>query len=272
MEILCSTGALLGRPNNRDYRLLEGLAKQLCCDGYEFMVYSSWYPEEEQLLSFIKGLKLNIPVVHCEKEIGESISKGGDDCQNAVNRFKTNCKIASELGAKKMVVHLWGGLTSDSNFQNNLNAYPLLLKICNDYGIQLLIENIVCNNLDPMTRWSQLYKSYPDVQFVFDTKMSEFHSQTDLLYSDDYSWLTKENHIRHFHLNDYAGGYMEWSKLQTLAIGSGHVNFARLFGFLKEIKYNGSFTVESTAFDKEGRVDVDMLNRQFAFIRDEMAK
>ena len=36
--ILCSTGALIGRPNNRDYRLLKTLSKQLTCDGYEFMM------------------------------------------------------------------------------------------------------------------------------------------------------------------------------------------------------------------------------------------
>ena len=35
-QILCSTGALIGRPNNRDYRLLESFAKQLHCDGFEF--------------------------------------------------------------------------------------------------------------------------------------------------------------------------------------------------------------------------------------------
>lgn len=28
-KILCSTGALIGKPNNRDYKLLETLSKQL---------------------------------------------------------------------------------------------------------------------------------------------------------------------------------------------------------------------------------------------------
>ena len=39
LEILCSTGALIGRPNGRDYRLLEPLSKKLHCDGFEFMMY-----------------------------------------------------------------------------------------------------------------------------------------------------------------------------------------------------------------------------------------
>lgn len=267
MEILCSTGALLGRPNGRDYHLLKELSKQLCCDGYEFMIYRTWYPEEKELLDFMQKLCLNIPVVHCEKEIGESISKGGDEMQDAISRFEKNCRIARELDAKKAVIHLWGGLASDSNFQNNISAYPILAEICDKYGMELLVENIVCNHLDPMTRWRELYEKYPEIRFVFDTKMSEFHAQTELLYSDEYAWLTDEKHIDHFHLNDYAGGYMEWGKLQTLAIGNGHVDFQRFFDFVNNIGYNGTCTVESTAFDANGVVDINMLNREFELIR-----
>lgn len=40
-QLLCSTGALIGRPNGRDYRLLGGLSKKLECDGFEFMMYST---------------------------------------------------------------------------------------------------------------------------------------------------------------------------------------------------------------------------------------
>ena len=272
MEILCSTGALLGRPNGRDYRLLESLTRQLSCDGYEFMVYRTWYPEEKELLSFMQKLQLNIPVVHCEKEIGESISKGGDEARDALSRFEANCRIASALGAKKTVIHLWGGLASDSEFQNNIDAYPILAEMSEKCGMELLVENIVCNHLDPMTRWRELYEKYPDIRFVFDTKMSEFHSQTELLYSEEYSWLTEEMHIDHFHLNDYAGGHMEWSKLQTLPIGSGHVDFKRFFGFIKKIGYDCTCTVESTAFDENGIVDINMLNREFDLIRRETGK
>ena len=38
MQILCSTGAIIGRPNNRNYRLLETVAPQLDCDGFEFLL------------------------------------------------------------------------------------------------------------------------------------------------------------------------------------------------------------------------------------------
>lgn len=70
-KILCSTGALLGKPNNRDYQLLEILSKQLTCDGFEFMMYSSWYDEVEILIDVLKSMKLYIPVMRgTERDCG----------------------------------------------------------------------------------------------------------------------------------------------------------------------------------------------------------
>lgn len=72
-KILCSTGALLSYGG--DYRLLEPLSKQLMCDGYEFMMDSPYYEEVEALKSYFQEIKLYVPIVHCEKSIGENISK-----------------------------------------------------------------------------------------------------------------------------------------------------------------------------------------------------
>ncbi len=266
--VLCSTGALLGRPNDRDYRLLKDFSKELCFDGFELMIYSCWYPEEREMLHYIQALNLNIPVIHCEKEIGECISIGGETARDAVVRFENNCRIARELNAQKLVIHLWGGLTSDSNFHNNMAAYPILAEIADKYGLDLMVENVVCNQKDPFTNWTALYKEYKDIHFIFDTKMSEFHGQTDLLYSRKYKWLFDGDHIHHFHINDYAGAYMEWSRLRTLAIGKGHVDFDKFFKYINKKGYKGTFTVESTAFDINGQVDFDMLNSQYSYIKE----
>ena len=73
-KILCSTGALL--EYGGDYQLLEPLSKQLMYDGYEFMMDSPYYKEVNALKRYFQKMKLYIPVVHCEKSIGENISKG----------------------------------------------------------------------------------------------------------------------------------------------------------------------------------------------------
>ena len=83
-------------------------------------------------------------------------------------------------------------------------------------------------------------------------------------------WLWKEGHICHYHINDYGGGYMDWSNLRTLPIGAGKVDFSRFFDFIKKINYKGDFTVEATAFDSKGVIAVDMLNEQFRYIRENL--
>ncbi len=101
-------------------------------------------------------------------------------------------------------------------------------------------------------------------------QMVSFHSQMKLLYEEEYQWLWENKHICHYHVNDYADGYKEWEKLRTLPIGQGHIDFDRFFEFIQKIGYHGTFTVEATAFDSNGVIDIQMLNQQFEFIRNAM--
>lgn len=272
-KILCSTGTMIGRPNGRDYRLIEKYASQLHCDGFEFMMYSTWYEEIEELTEYLKGLGLYIPVVHAQKGIGEKISIGGEEnFAEAYRLFELNCKLAGEIGAVKLVMHLWDGRPSDQQFANNVQAYPVLRDISEKYGLDLLVENVVCNKQDPLTHLCELKEKYPDIHYVFDTKMAAFHSQLEKLYEPEYAWLWKEGHIKHYHVNDYGGGHMDWANLRTLPMGKGNIDFDRFFSYIDKIGYDGTFTVEATAFDETGVVDVDMLNDQFRQIRNYLKK
>ncbi len=267
-KILCSTGAIIGLANGRNYRLLGDLAKRLQCDGFEFMMYSSWYEQIEELTAYLQEAKLYIPVMHCEKHIGENISKGGEEnFAEAFRLFEMNCKLAAEVGAEKMVMHLWDGITSDAHFENNVQAYPILKDMSAKYGLDLLVENVVCNQLDPMTHWCQLAKEYPDIHFVFDTKMAAFHSQLELVYEPEYAWLWEKGHIRHYHVNDYAGGHMDWSKLRAYVMGKGHIDFERFFEFVRSTGYDGTFTLEAPFYKEDGMPDVEVLNDQIGQAR-----
>ena len=240
-------------------------AKRLEEAGCEIVRVSVPDKNAVKLISALKE-NINIPVVHCQKGIGELISQGGNDNYNlAIERFEIDCNIAKSLGAKKLVLHLWGGLPSDSCFENNISAYSDLIKIANRYSLKLLIENIVCNNKDPMSRWNELLSVYPDVEFIFDTKMAQFHNQINELYNPENAYITSR--INHYHVNDYAGGYMDWANLKTLPIGKGNVDFNAFFNHLKNIGYNDTLTIESTAFNTDGVVDIEMLNTQFEILK-----
>ncbi len=264
-EILCSTGALIGRPNGRKYELLKDLVPLLTCDGLEFMMYSDWYEREDALIRFLLDLKVPIPVMHCQKTVGELITEEKDE--EALLRFTANCRIARAVGASKLVMHLWNGKISDSNFGHNLKLYPALRSIAEDHGTDLLIENVLCNVSSPMKRWEELLAAFPDAHLIFDTKMADFHDELRLLYEPEYAYLYRNGHIRHYHVNDYGGGYLTWDNLKVLPMGKGHIDFDRFFKLIRDMGYDDTFTVESTAFGPDGIVDTGMLNGCFEKIR-----
>lgn len=266
-RILCSTGALIGMPNNRDFTLIKKFAPKLECDGFEFMMYSTWYNQVETLINELKNTNLNFPVMHCEKHIGEDLGRNEDGNYNiAKEKFTINCEIAKEIGAKKIVMHLWNGQYSDATIENNIKGYGEINRIANHYGVELLIENVVCNHKSPMEHWKTLLEKYPDIKFIFDTKMAAFHSQLEEIYKKENSHLWN-SHIRHLHINDYAGGYKDWGNLRTLPINKGNINFNKFFAFTNQIQYHGEYTVEATAFSDDGSIDFDMLNNCFKYIK-----
>lgn len=262
-KVLCSTGALLGRPNGRNYHLLGGFAKELECDGFELMIYDTWYHELDRAVSEIGALNLDIPVIHCEKGIGELLAERR--YKEAAEYFSLNCGAAAKLGAEKLVLHLWNGIISDSRIENNFAAVPELLSIAGEYKLKLTVENVVCNSGDPLEHLMYLLEN-TGVGFTFDTKMAAFHGETERIFAPEMSgfWGGRINHL---HINDYGGSIMDWKNLRVLHIGDGNINFTDFFGKLSGKNYTGDYTVEATSFGADGKVDTASLNRDFAYIR-----
>ena len=118
-----------------------------------------------------------------------------------------------------------------------------------------------------MSRLLELFEAYPDMNIVFDTKMAAFHGQIQLIYGDDIKWLWRDGRIKHLHINDYNGGYMDWGNLAALPLGDGKIDFDAFFKYIQNEQYNGDYTIEATAFKKDGSIDTDMLNRCFKTVR-----
>ena len=264
-KILCSTGALIGRPNGWNLRLLETCIPNLTCDGFEFMMYSTWYDQIDEVQAYLRTLPTTFPVLHCEKGIGERITRGGVELGEAYEHFTKNCALAAAIGAGKLVLHLWNGVDSDRHFERNLEACGKLMEIAESYGLTLTVENVVCNVADPMTRLCQLHEAYPDLHFTFDTKMAAFHGQVEALYRPENQAIFGK--VAHLHTNDYRGGVLDWGSLRTLHIGEGQIDFATFFRFVWNQGYTGDFTVEATSFDPEGVIHFEKLNQTFDRIR-----
>lgn len=287
-EVLCSTGALIGRPNGRDYHLLREFVPKLECDGLEFMVYSTWYPEIRELCQWLAGQHYHIPVLHCEKSLGEYLT-GLSACLNEKGRvistvltkeedeacyreglehFHKNLSVANAVGANRMVLHLWNGLPSDRNLEKNIERFATLREIAKNEGVSLLVENVICNQESPLRNLRRVRDAYPDVSVVFDTKMARFHREEETAFTPEWEWLWTEGHVQHLHINDYAGEYLDWSNLKVLPIGEGEIDFVSFFDRIRRFHYSGDYTVESTGFRPDGSVDFEMLNRCFRKIRE----
>ena len=291
-QVLCSTGALTLKVKNVDSDFLKKISSKLDCDGFELMVDSSMYMCMDELLKVIKDSGINIPVIHSRKSLGESLSgirvkqtlagfdkyiyteeEDHEIFENGKAEFQKNLVVANAVGAEKMVLHLWNGIASDQNVEKNLERFGVLNDMAKKSGVTLMAENVLCNTKDPLTNLSNLRKYCPYAHFVYDTKMAEFHGQTLKVFEPEYEWMIKDGHIKHLHINDYDGGYMDWTNFNVLPIGKGHVDFDGFFSKLAGYDYNGDFTVEATSFKREtGEIDFDSLNKCFADLRNLIKK
>ena len=235
-RLFCSTGALITRKNNRDYHLLTGIAPRLHCDGFEFMMYESWYDIWEQVADDLSKMNLSFPLFHVEKCVGQAFSRNEEgDNEQAQKLFEINCIMAQRIGAKKLVMHLWDGIPSDRNIENNIEQYAYLNEIAQNYGLLLTIENVVCNQEDPLIHFEELGERYPDIAFTFDVKFAQFHNQLDIAFGDEYRWLW-QGFVRHIHISDCAGSYKEWDQLKSLHPGEGRINYDKLNGSLDYLR------------------------------------
>lgn len=264
-RVLCSTGAIITRRNNRDYKLLHTIIPQMKCDGIEFMMYQSWYEGHIEPLKKVLA-DFSVPVFHMTKQIGQWVSE--DKLADAAALFRADCELAAAIGSKLLVLHLWSGQASDQHIERNIAAYPVLLAIAEEYGLRLTVENVLCNTRDPMTHMRALADKYPDIAFTFDTKMAAFHSQLEELYKPENAWLWPR--IAHFHVNDYAGGHMDWANMGVKQLGKGHIDFDKFFAFVRGMGYRGDFTCEATAVNEDGSIRYDEMNASLDRIRKEV--
>ena len=264
-RILCSTGALIGKPNGYDYNLLPEAAEKLECDGFELM-FDNW-EDLDDAERVLKSTGKPFPVLHTEKRVGDLISRSAPgDTEAALEAFEVNCSFAKKMGCEKLVLHLWSGMDSDKYLPHNMLMYRTMRSTAERFGLQLTVENVVCSFFDPMTHLKTLLAFFPDISFTFDTKMADFHGQIDDIYAPENSDIWQ--HTSHLHVNDRSGGVKDWKALRTLHIGEGHIDIVRFIGFVKETGYGGDITLEATSFREDGSIDIDGMNRSIRSVRE----
>lgn len=268
IPVYVSNGAILTRYNGRDYHLIAKYMPLLNADGMEFLMYFCWADEVDEVRRVLKGLKLYIPVMHLDKNIGEALSEhGAEGRDEAFRLLKRDLDTACLIGAKKLVLHLWNGPCSDRNFDPSLEMYGDMAALAEKRGLCLTVENVTCRENLSLDHLAALAKKYPFARFTYDTKMAHLHGENALLATDKYRFLLSEGYISHLHVNDSVFPTPGMDRLPIMHIGDGKVDFDAFFALVHACNYAGTATVESTSVNTDGSVDVDKLNRSLARVR-----
>ncbi|MBQ6052738.1 MAG: sugar phosphate isomerase/epimerase [Clostridia bacterium] len=266
MELLLSTGTFIGRINDRNFDLLPEHKSDFKCDGFEFMIFPGFYPKLDEITEKYLAAKINIPVMHFDKDIGDGIgSESSDEYANALKKLEINLDTANALGTKKAVIHLWGRTDSDKNSDIIYKRAGEVKDICLQKGVLPVFENIFCCVSSPLYHLENLASIYPDMRFIIDSRPAQFHGELEKTLKSPIM-----QRVKHLHINDYAGGYKEWAKVNPIPQPQkGVIDWKMYFDGIKNAGYDGTVTLEAPAHLPVG-VDSETLNASLDFIRKNM--
>ncbi len=282
-KIYLTMGSLVEKRNDFDTdevkRTIPLLQDEGFIDGCEFMFIRFYYEGDagRKLARDLVREGCVFPTFHTHKDIGARLSDGGVALsegdgvtaeklrREALDMFRYNCETAVEAGSKRLVLHLWGGLNSDRAIGFNAAALPSLLGTADEYSLRLMIENVPSTVTDPLTNLLKIKELFGRCGIVFDTRFATCHRNAKETLSDP----DVAPHIEHVHISDYRGGHKDFSCLRPIYHpGEGKCDYALIFGMLKDMGYESSFTLESPGIAGEGpQIDLDRLKRSLAFIR-----
>ena len=279
-ELFVSTGTLVGHTNGFDYRRalreIRKLEEKGLCGGLELMMLRFYYDKIEEVTTAVRESGCNAATIHCEKDVGTLISDAGvldaegkrDEAEEkyaeAVRLFHLNCRAAEILGIERMILHLWGGISSDRHIGYNISKMDELNSIAASYGVRILCENIPSNHTDPKNNWHQLLSHLGNAGLIFDTRFGKLHEQTADILTD----RSLTDRIEHIHISDFAGTYRDFAGLRPiLHPGEGSVDFAEVVSLLDGFGYRGTITLESPVMVGED-LDIPKIERTLTFIKE----
>ena len=118
---------------------------------------------------------LPIVTAHADKRTGATLSTDEPD----IARFSLDCRIARELGAGLVVLHLWELPDGDRYLERNLDRLPALLDIAEEHGLTLAVETIPCTVGTPLDNVLRACERDPRCRVTLDTEFLAAHGQLD---------------------------------------------------------------------------------------------
>jgi sugar phosphate isomerase/epimerase len=243
---LLSTGAVTRYPEFPDHRRI--LEHELPFE-LELGMSSGW---DEHVIDDLAGLRFR--TAHAEKPIGATLS----GAEPAFDRFALNCRIASELGAELLVLHLWELPDGDRYLERNLGRLPALLDTAEEHGLSLAVETIPSSVGSPVDNALRACERDERCLVTVDTEFLALHGQLDRA-------AELGDRIAHVHAKDFdpeVWAARPWNRY--LIPGEGTID---VDGFLASLPFDGTVTLEASAVREDGSIDRRRLEKCFSWLR-----
>lgn len=271
-RLLCSTGAMSRFPDLTDQARIIAALPEVRADGFELLVYESWYGTLERMAQSLETLALRYPAIHAEKEIGPLLITGeAEDRDEAYRRWRMNCLFAQSIGATVAVLHLWGLPHADDRLDCQLAALPELLTIADENSLVLAVETIPTRAHDPLGNVARAVATDDRVRVALDTEFLAMHGQLEAALNADWLW-ERPGLVCHLHVKDFDGDQTDGNgERRYLHPGEGEIDFPRLFRRLRERGFAGNVSLESPAMRGGEEIDVAKINASLTKVRAWMA-
>lgn len=267
ITVLCSTGVFSRTPVRTDLDAIAAFGPRLEGGGLELLLYPDWREDAAGAAARLAALRLRFPVLHVEKSIGAAFAHADPAAREAaLLAFEQNCRLARQLGADVLVLHLWDLPDSDRYFDRNLEALPRCLDLAEAHGLQLTIETVPCAVTDPLTNVQRAIACDGRCGVTLDTEFLAYHGQLEEALASP--WLWQDGRVCHLQIKDYDGALRGADgRRRYLQPGEGRIDFGYLFEVLHEWGFSGSVSLEAAAVAGDGRVDLARIDRSLTLLR-----
>jgi len=237
-------------------------------DGFEVIFYSDWYGKVERIAADLVDQGFLYPVMHAEKSLGVAVSGlPGDDVTSGWERLAENCRLASLLGARFVVLHLWSYSDSAETLERDLGALPGCLDVAEQFGLGLAVETVPSAVSDALSMTRRAMERDPRCLVALDTEFLSYHGQLQAALDAD--WLWQGGRVCHAHIKDYDGEmFTPENRRRYLHPGEGDIDFAAFFSALRERSFAGTVSLEATVVGRDGHVNIPRLQESIATLRE----
>lgn len=266
MRLLCSTGAFSRHPDRCEPSTVAEGIRALGADGIEAIFYTPWYDAIDTAARELRATGASIPVLHTEKSIGSlASSPAPEDHERAAELLRANCHLATALGARTLVLHLWSQPDTEESVATAVATLPRLLDVTEEHGLDLSVETIWRVTSTPLPAIHASLAADPRTRVTLDTEFLGNHGELKEAIADDALW--ESGAVDHVQIKDFAGSMTDDAgRRKYLHPGQGTLDLAGFMRGLRSRGYGGTVSLEASGVVDARTVDYDRIRQSLTMI------